>query len=77
MGNKGVTLAANMLFNGYIRDLETCFKLMPLALYRELDIRAAGFGMEAEVTARLLAAASGPTRCRSPTRPAAARTARS
>jgi glycosyltransferase involved in cell wall biosynthesis len=55
MGNKGVTLAANVLFNSYISDLETCFKLLPLALYRELDITSAGFGMEAELTARLLA----------------------
>ncbi len=55
MGNKGVTLAANVLNNAYITDLETCFKLMPLALYRDLDVRSAGFGTEAEVTAKLLA----------------------
>jgi glycosyltransferase involved in cell wall biosynthesis len=55
MGNKGVTLTANLLFNAYISDLETCFKLMPLALYRELDVVATGFGMEAEVTGKLLA----------------------
>ncbi|MGB8652497.1 MAG: glycosyltransferase family 2 protein [Mycobacteriales bacterium] len=54
MGNKGVTLAANVLYDAYISDLETCFKLMPLPLYRELDIRSAGFGMEAEVTGKLL-----------------------
>jgi dolichol-phosphate hexosyltransferase len=54
MGNKGVTTAANVLFNSYISDLETCFKLMPVDLYRELDIREPGFGMEAEVTAKLL-----------------------
>lgn len=54
MGNKGVTLAANLLFNAYISDLETCFKLMPLDLYRELDVVSAGFGMEAEVTGKLL-----------------------
>jgi dolichol-phosphate hexosyltransferase len=54
VGNRAVTLAANILFNSYISDLETCFKLMPTALYRQLDIRAAGFGMEAQVTARLL-----------------------
>ena len=54
MGNKAVTLWANMLFNAYISDLETCFKLMPLPLYRELDVRSAGFGMEAEVTGKLL-----------------------
>ncbi|MEW2377332.1 glycosyltransferase family 2 protein [Micromonospora sp. DT178] len=54
MGNKGVTMAANVLFNSYIGDLETCFKLMPVALYRSLDIRSRGFGMEAEVTGKLL-----------------------
>jgi glycosyltransferase involved in cell wall biosynthesis len=54
LGNRGVTLAANLLFNCYISDLETCFKLLPTALYRRLDIQAAGFGMEAQVTARLL-----------------------
>jgi dolichol-phosphate hexosyltransferase len=54
MGNKGVTLVANVLFNAYISDVETCFKLMPLDLFRSLDIRQQGFGMEAEVTGKLL-----------------------
>jgi len=54
LGNKGVTTVANVLFNCYISDLETCFKLVPADLYRELDIRETGFGMEAEVTGKLL-----------------------
>lgn len=54
MGNKAVTTAANVLFNSYIGDLETCFKVMPVALYRSLDVRSRGFGMEAEVTGKLL-----------------------
>jgi len=54
LGNKGVTTFANVLFNCYISDLETCFKLIPAALYCDLDIREAGFGMEAEVTGKLL-----------------------
>lgn len=54
LGNKGVTLFANVLYDCWISDLETCFKLMPLPLYRELDVRSAGFGMEAEVTGKLL-----------------------
>ena len=54
MGNKAVTTAANVLFNSYIGDLETCFKLLPTALYRSLDVRSRGFGMEAEVTGKLL-----------------------
>jgi glycosyltransferase involved in cell wall biosynthesis len=54
LGNKGVTTFANVLFNCYISDLETCFKLIPTALYRELGICETGFGMEAEVTGKLL-----------------------
>jgi glycosyltransferase involved in cell wall biosynthesis len=54
MGNKAVTTAANVLFNCYLGDLETCFKLMPVELYRSLRIKSRGFGMEAEVTGKLL-----------------------
>ncbi len=55
IGNKGVTTVANVLFNAYIADLETCFKLMPLDLYRGLNVSSRGFGMEAEITGKLLA----------------------
>jgi len=55
VGNKFITTVANVLFNAYIGDLETCFKLMPLDLYRSLDVRSRGFGMEAEITGKLLA----------------------
>jgi len=54
LGNRCVTTAANILFNCYISDLETCFKLMPTTLYRALDIREKGFGMEAEITGKVL-----------------------
>ena len=54
LGNKGVTFIANALFDSWISDLETCFKLMPLPVYRSLDVRSAGFGMEAEITGKLL-----------------------
>src|SRR6266508_6071976 len=54
MGNKCVTLVANVLFNSYLGDLETCFKLMPVDLYRSLDVQSKGFGMEAEITGKLL-----------------------
>lgn len=54
LGNKGVTTFANALFNCYISDLETCFKLIPAALYRALRVGETGFGMEAEVTGKLL-----------------------
>lgn len=60
LGNRAVTTAANILFNCYISDLETCFKLLPLDLYRALDVKSAGFGMEAEITGKILRAGERP-----------------
>jgi len=54
MGNRAVTTFANVMFNCYLSDLETCYKLMPLELYRSLNVKSRGFGMEAEVTGKLL-----------------------
>ena len=54
VGNKTVTLAANMLYNCYLGDVETCFKLMPVDLYRSLDVRDKGFGIDPAVTDKLL-----------------------
>lgn len=54
VGNKAVTMVANVLFNAWLSDLETCFKVMPLELYRELDLREEGFGVEPEITGKLL-----------------------
>jgi glycosyltransferase involved in cell wall biosynthesis len=60
MGNKAVTMAANVLYNAWLSDLETCFKLMPLELYRSLDLRQEGFGVVAEIAAKLLRAGVRP-----------------
>lgn len=56
VGNKFVTLAANMLFNAWLSDIMTCQKVLPTALFRALPLREKGFGVEAEITARLLGA---------------------
>ncbi len=54
MGNKGVTLAANMLFNVYLHDIMTCHKVIRTELFRSLPLRATGFEIEPEITARLI-----------------------
>lgn len=54
MGNKAVTLWNNLLFNSYLSDLETCYKLMPLEIWRSLDLRSNGFEIEPEITAKVL-----------------------
>lgn len=54
LGNKAVTLATNVLFNVYIHDLMTCHKALETTLFRSLPLRARGFTIEPEITARLL-----------------------
>ena len=54
IGNKVVTYAINMLYNVYLSDIETCYKLMPREVARQLQLEARGFEFEPEVTAKLL-----------------------
>lgn len=54
MGNKGVTLAANVLFNVYLRDLMTCHKAIRTDVFRALPLQARGFDIEPEIAARLI-----------------------
>ncbi len=54
MGNRTVTLAANVLYNAWLSDLMTCFKALSTDLFRSLRLRERGFAIEAEITARLL-----------------------
>jgi glycosyltransferase involved in cell wall biosynthesis len=54
MGNKGVTLACNVLFNVYLHDIMTCHKMIRTSVLRSLDLHANGFTIEPEITARLV-----------------------
>jgi glycosyltransferase involved in cell wall biosynthesis len=54
IGNRAVTFAANLLFNSWVSDMMTGQKAMSTELFRSLDLRAGGFAIEAEITARLL-----------------------
>jgi glycosyltransferase involved in cell wall biosynthesis len=56
LGNKGVTLAANVLFNVYLRDIMTCHKAIRTEVFRSLPLSSRGFDIEPEITARLLQA---------------------
>ena len=60
VGNKFLNLWANVLFNCYISDLETCYKMVRTEVLRGLDLRANGFDIEAELTAKLLRAGYRP-----------------
>jgi len=54
LGNKGVTLACNVLFNVYLRDIMTCHKMIRTDLFRSLNLRENGFAIEPEIAARLV-----------------------
>jgi glycosyltransferase involved in cell wall biosynthesis len=54
IGNRSVTFVANLLYNSWISDMMTGHKVMTTELFRSLDLRASGFAIEAEITARLL-----------------------
>jgi glycosyltransferase involved in cell wall biosynthesis len=54
MGNKGVTLACNIMFNVFLHDIMTCHKMIRTDLFRSLPLREPGFAIEPEITARLV-----------------------
>jgi glycosyltransferase involved in cell wall biosynthesis len=56
MGNKLVTLAANVAFDSWLADIMTCYKVTRTDLLRSLPLREPGFGIEPEITGRLLQA---------------------
>jgi len=54
LGNRAVTLACNILFNVYLRDIMTCHKMIRTELFRSLSLRSPGFAIEPEIAARLV-----------------------
>jgi glycosyltransferase involved in cell wall biosynthesis len=59
MGNKLVNLWASFLFDTWLSDVYTCLKMAPTELWRRIDLRSGGFGVEAETTGKLLARGEG------------------
>ena len=54
IGNKLVTLAANMLYGGRLSDIETCYKVFRPQVIRGLEFQCNGFDFDAEFTVRIL-----------------------
>lgn len=55
VGNKMLALWASLLFDAWLTDIETCLKVAPTTTWRTVDLQSNGFGIEAELTAKLLA----------------------
>jgi glycosyltransferase involved in cell wall biosynthesis len=60
IGNKLVALWTNVLFNVFLSDIETCYKMVRTDILRTLDLRSDDFDIEAEITAKLLRAKHKP-----------------
>jgi glycosyltransferase involved in cell wall biosynthesis len=53
-GNQLVTTFTNILFNCYIQDMETGFKVMRTSLMRRLQLSGKRFNIEPDITGRIL-----------------------
>jgi glycosyltransferase involved in cell wall biosynthesis len=53
LGNKFLTVMTNLLVGTMLSDMETCYKVMPTTLMRELNLESRGFEIEPEITAKL------------------------
>jgi len=56
IGNKALAFWASFLYDAWLSDIETCLKVAPTALWRTVELRSSGFGIEAEVTGKFLRA---------------------
>ena len=54
MGNRWLTTAACVLYNRYLSDMQTGYKLMPRRVALALDLQSRGFEVDPEITAKLL-----------------------
>jgi glycosyltransferase involved in cell wall biosynthesis len=54
MGNRALTFLANVMYDAYLSDIHSCLKLMPLQLFRVMELRENGFGLDTEMTAKIL-----------------------
>jgi|SRR5215813_2011655 len=54
MGNRVVTLASNVLFDSYISDMETGYKILRSDLWMRLNLQCSRFDIEPDITSRIL-----------------------
>jgi dolichol-phosphate hexosyltransferase len=54
IGNKAVTLATNVLFDSYISDMETGYKVLRSELWKRLNLQGTRFDIEPDITGRIL-----------------------
>jgi glycosyltransferase involved in cell wall biosynthesis len=60
IGGRFLTGVANVLFDCCLTDMHTCLKLIPLQHFRALMLSQNGFGLDTELTAKILRAGVRP-----------------
>ena len=60
IGGRFTTAVANLLFDSCLTDMHTCLKLVPLEHFRALTLSEKGFGLDTELTAKMLRAGVRP-----------------
>jgi glycosyltransferase involved in cell wall biosynthesis len=54
LGNKSLTFLTNFLFNCWLSDMETCYKVMRTDIMRDLQLQSNDFRLEPEIAAKVL-----------------------
>jgi len=54
VGNKFLTLIANLLFNTTLTDMETCYKVFRRECVKDIKLKSNGWGFDPEITAYFL-----------------------
>lgn len=54
LANKILTFFTNMLYSSKLTDMETCYKMVPRKLLPKINLKANGFDIEPEITAKIL-----------------------
>jgi glycosyltransferase involved in cell wall biosynthesis len=54
LGNRVLTLTANLLYRSTLSDMETCYKLFDHTVLKGITIESDGFDFEPEITAKVL-----------------------
>jgi glycosyltransferase involved in cell wall biosynthesis len=53
VGNRFITLIANVLYNNTLTDIETCYKMFKAEVVKGLKLHSNGFSIEPELTAKI------------------------
>jgi len=52
-GNRFITFFSNLINQRWVNDMASCYKAIPVNIFKELNLKSKGFGLEAEMTAKI------------------------